>query len=317
MDNERLHGPQRGPCDRSLSCSVQLRIILAFAATWLIWGSTYLAAAFAVQDMPPLMVAGTRNLLAGLVLYGVTRGMGGPRPTRRQWLEAAVVGVLLLGVGNGAVTWATGREPSGVVALVVSLVPLWLMVFGWIGRRGVRPSAIEVGGIALGLVGISLLVSTNPETVGSVSVLGLAVLVLSTIAWAVGSLYSRQLTPPAVPLMATGMEMLLGGVALFVASGAQGDFGSFSMSDMTTRGWLSLAYLVVFGSIIGFSAYKWLLGRVRPALVGTYAFVNPVVAVLLGWAFAGEAITPRLAAAVLLIVGAVAMISLRPYFSRR
>jgi drug/metabolite transporter (DMT)-like permease len=296
---------------------VQLRIVLAFAATWLIWGSTYLAVAFAVRDIPPFIVAGLRNTIAGIALYLWMRSRGAARPTARQWGEAVVVGVLLLGGGNGAVTWAAAREPSGVVALMVSLVPLWMMVFGWVGRRGVRPSPFEVIGVAIGLAGIALLVSTDADAGGSVSLLGAIVLICSTIAWSIGSMYSRQLETLPVPLLGTGMEMLSGGIALFIASAAFGEWGRVDFTALTLRGFICLVYLIVFGSIIGFSAYKWLLGRVRPALAGTYAFVNPVVAVLLGSLFAGEAFTPRLAVAMLLIVGAVAMISLRPYFSRR
>lgn len=295
---------------------MDLRVALAFAAIWFVWGSTYLAIAFAVREIPPLLVAATRNLSAGLLLYAWLRARGAPRPSRRQWEQAAIVGALLLGVGNGAVTWSAGREPSGVVALVVALVPLWLMVFGWFGRRGVRPQPVEVVGVAVGLSGVLLLVAPDGTADGGVSLVGLLVLLASTLAWSIGSLYSRQLDPVPVPLAATGMEMLVGGALLLVASGASGEWRGLSSDPLTPRGVLSLLYLIVFGSLIGFSAYKYLLGRVRPALVGTYAFVNPVVAVALGTAFAGEVLTSRLILAMSLIVGAVAMISLRPYFSR-
>ncbi len=295
---------------------MDLRVILAFAAIWFVWGSTYLAIAFAVREIPPLLVAAVRNLTAGLLLYVWLRARGAPRPSRRQWGQAAVVGALLLGIGNGAVTWSAGREPSGVVALVVALVPLWLMIFGWFGRRGVRPQSVEVAGVAVGLSGVLLLVAPDGTADGGVSLVGLLVLLASTLAWSIGSLYSRQLDPVPVPLAATGMEMLVGGALLCVASGASGEWRGLTADAVTLRGVLSLFYLIVFGSLIGFSAYKYLLGRVRPALVGTYAFVNPVVAVALGTAFAGEVLTTRLVLAMSLIVGAVAMISLRPYFSR-
>ncbi len=296
---------------------MQLRIILAFAATWLVWGSTYLAIAFAVRDIPPLMVAATRNIVAGVLLYAWTRSRGAAFPARRQWRETALVGLLLLGLGNGAVTWAAQSEPTGVIALIVALVPVWLLVFGWLGHRGVRPSLVEVLGVLLGLSGIALLVSTDAAAGGSVTFVGFVVLLLSTLAWSAGSLYARQLESHPVPLLGTGMEMMIGGLALLIASGVSGEFSQFSLQDVTLRSALSLLYLISFGSVIGFSAYKWLLGKVRPALAGTYAFVNPVVAVLLGWAFAGEAITARLAMAMGLIVSAVAIISLRPYFRRQ
>lgn len=295
---------------------MSLRTILAIAATWFIWGSTYLGVVIAVRDLPPFLTSGLRNLLAGTLIYGYLRLRGAQRPSREQWRTALIVGVSLLALGNGAVTWAAQREPSGVIALVVSLVPLWLMVFGWMGARGVRPAGIEVAGIALGLSGIALLVVPH-EGGGNVSGLGLAVLLLSTLAWAGGSMYARTLAPLPVPLLGTGMEMLLGGGTMMLVSGLTGEWGRVTAASFTTSAVLSLAGLVLFGSVLGFSAYKWLLANVRPALAGTYAFVNPVVAMLLGWTFAGEALTGRLVLAMALIVGAVATISLRPYLSKR
>lgn len=295
---------------------MRIRILLAIAATWFIWGSTYLGVAIAVRDLPPFLTSGLRNVMAGTLIYGFLRLRGAARPTRAQWGTAAIVGVSLLALGNGAVTWAAQREPSGVIALVVSLVPLWLMVFGWMGARGVRPAGVEVAGIALGLLGIALLVVPH-EGGGNVSGLGLAVLLLSTLAWAGGSLYARTLTPLPVPLLGTGMEMLLGGGAMVLVSAVSGEWGRVTAASFTPSAVTALVYLVLAGSILGFSAYKWLLANVRPALAGTYAFVNPVVAMLLGWAFAGEALTGRLMLAMALIVGAVAIISLRPYLSKR
>jgi drug/metabolite transporter (DMT)-like permease len=296
---------------------VRPRILLAFAATWLIWGSTYLAIAFAVAELPPFLVSGVRNTTAGLLLYSWLRLRGAAPPTAAQWRTAIIVGVLLLGIGNGAVTWSEQTEPSGIVALLVSLVPLWLLVFGWIGRRGVRPALVEVAGVTVGLAGIVLLVAPFGGRAGAVTPLGLAVLLASTLAWSGGSLFARQLPPLPVPLLGTGMEMLCGGTAMLLVSALTGEWSAVRPEAITMRGLLSMAWLIGFGSIITFSAYKWLLGQVRPALVGTYAFVNPVVAVLLGWIFAREALTPRVVVAMLLIVSAVATISLRPYLKRR
>lgn len=296
---------------------MRLPVLLAFAATWLIWGSTYLGIAFAVAELPPFIVAGVRNLVAGLLLYAWLRWRGAERPTAAHWRRSLIIGLLLLGVGNGAVTWSEQAEPSGVVALVVSLVPLWLMVFGWIGREGVRPAVLEVLGIALGLAGVLLLVAPWGERGGALSLVGLLVLLASTLAWSGGSLYSRQLPPLPRPLLGSGMDMICGGAALLLVGLLTGEWQRAEFGAMTLRGALSMLYLIGFGSIIGFSAYKWLLTQVRPALAGTYAFVNPVVAVLLGWLFAGETLSPRLFLAMLMIVSAVAMITLRPYLSRR
>lgn len=295
---------------------VPLRVLLAFAATWFIWGSTYLVVAIAVKDLPPFLVSGLRNVTAGLLLYGWLRFRGAERPTRAQWITAAIVGVSLLAGGNGAVTWAAQREPSGVIALIVSLVPLWLLVFGWFGAKGVKPSRLEVAGVALGLVGIALLVAPH-EGGGNVTPLGFVVLLASTLFWAGGSLYARSHEPLPIPLVGTGVEMLMGGSAMLAISAAHGDFATVTAASFTPRAVGALAYLIVCGSILGFSAYKWLLVNTRPALAGTYAFINPVVAMFLGWMFAGEALTPRLLLAMATIVGAVAMISLRPYLNRR
>lgn len=286
------------------------------AATWFIWGSTYVVTAIAVRDLPPFLLSGVRNVIAGLLIYGVLRARGAARPTRAQWGRAIIVGVSLLALGNGAVTWASQREPSGVIALIVSLVPLWLLVFGWVGAKGVKPAGFEVGGVLLGLVGIALLVAPH-EGGGNVSPLGLAVLLVSTIAWAGGSLYARTLPPLAVPLVGTGMEMLMGGTVMLGVSAASGEWAQVRSADFTPRALLALTFLVLCGSVLGFSAYKWLLANVRPAIAGTYAFVNPVVAIILGSIFAGEVLTGRLMLAMALIVGAVAMISLRPYLTRR
>lgn len=296
---------------------MSVRILLAIAATWLIWGSTYLAIAFAVAELPPFIVAGVRNLVAGLLMYGWLRARGAPRPTAADWRRAIIIGLLLLGIGNGAVTWSAQAEPSGVVALVVSLVPLWLMVFGWLGQRGVRPTVIEVAGVALGLTGVLLLVAPWGNQIGAISLVGLVVLLTSTLAWSIGSLYSRHLPPLPQPLLGSGMEMLTGGAALLLVSLLTGEWRAIDLNAVTARGAVSLLYLIAFGSIIGFSAYKWLLMQVRPAIAGTYAFVNPVVAILLGWSFAGEVLSPRLIVAMTMIVSAVAMITLRPYLRRR
>lgn len=300
---------------------VDARILLAFAATWLIWGSTYLFIALAVHELPPFLVSGSRNFTAGLLLFGWLRLRGAAAPTALQWRNAIIVGVMLLGAGNGAVTWSEKSEPSGVVALLVSLVPLWLLVFGWIGKKGVKPAALEVVGVLLGLVGIAMLVMPHTDAAGTttagVSLLGLSVLLMSTLSWSGGSLFARQLPPMPEPMLGSGMEMMAGGAALLLLSLLTNEWASVDAAKITWKGIGSLIYLIVFGSIIGFTAYKYLLARVRPALVGTYAFVNPVVAVALGWAFLGEALTWPVLIAMVTIVSAVAMISLRPYFSRR
>ena len=289
--------------------SVTLRILLAFAATWFVWGSTYLAIHFVVREMPPMLLAGLRNVVAGLVLYAFTRARGAAAPTPRQWANALVVGGLLLGIGNGAVTWAALREPSGIIALIVALVPLWLMVFGWFGPHRTKPHTHDIVGIALGFAGIALLVAPGNGSGRVISLAGIGVLLASTVAWSAGSLYSRSLPPMASALTGTGMEMLMGGMLLLLVSGARGDFGAFDPAQVTLKGVMGILYLIIFGSIIGFTAYKWLLTRVRPALAGSYAFVNPIVAVILGWLFAGERFGLRVLVASAVTLGGVALIT--------
>ncbi len=295
---------------------MRLRILLAFAATYLIWGSTYLASAYVVAELPPFLAAGIRNATAGAILYGWLRLRGAERPDRARWREASVVGLLLLGVGAASVMWALRTEPSGVVALVVAFVPLWLIILGRFGPDRTPGSRVEVVGVAVGILGMLVLVAPWGIADAVVTPAGLLVLLLGTLAWSLGSLRARTLPVRPDPFLTTSMEMLVGGVAMLVVSAALGDLGRVDASAVTVRGMASMAYLIVGGSIIGFTAYKWLLTKVRPALAGSYAFVNPVVAVLLGGFVADEPLTPRVLLAMLLIVLAVATISLRPYLRR-
>lgn len=288
------------------------KLFLAFAAVYLIWGSTYLAIRFAIETVPPFLVGGTRFLLAGTLMYAFLRARGASRPTGVQWRSAFIIGPLLITGGNGGVVWSEQTVPSGVVALMVACVPLWMLLLGWL-RGGGRPSFREWLGVAMGLVGVSMLVSLGGvQVAGGVSPLGALVMLLSTLSWSVGSMFAREAPLPASPLLGTAMEMLTGGACMVLIALMRGEFALFSVGSISWRSGASILYLVVFGSILAFSAYKWLLSRASPAVVGTYAFVNPVVAVALGWAFAAEAITARTLLAMVVIVGAVVMISVKP-----
>jgi drug/metabolite transporter (DMT)-like permease len=288
------------------------RFLLAFAAVYLIWGSTYLAIRFAIETVPPFLVGGFRFVMAGALMYAFLRLRGAARPALREWRSAFIIGPLLLTGGNGGIVWSEQFVPSGVVALLVACVPLWMLILAW-QRGGGRPSAREWFGVALGLGGVSLLVSFGPgRDAGSVSPLGALVMLCSTLSWSIGSLISRDAPLPASPLLGSAMEMLVGGAGMLLIAGVRGEFALLAGSSVSLRSALSILYLAGFGSIVAFSAYKWLLGRVAPAVVGTYAFVNPVVAVLLGWMFASEALTTRTLLAMFVIVGAVVLISLKP-----
>jgi drug/metabolite transporter (DMT)-like permease len=284
------------------------RIVLAFAAVYLLWGSTYLAIRFGVETIPPFIMAGLRHLTAGALLFAWLRARGARWPERRHWKSAALIGGLMLLGGNGLVSWAEQRVPSGLAALIVASVPIWMTVFDGVLHRE-RPHGIVIAGLAVGLGGIALLVVPGRFAGGGhVDGVGAAALLTAALLWAIGSLWSRRVPLPSSTLLATAIEMIAGGLILLAAAGATGEWAGFSFAEVSTRSLLALGYLVVAGSLLGFSAYIFLLGATTPARVSTYAYVNPVVAVFLGWAIAGETLTPRILIAAVVIVGAVAFI---------
>jgi drug/metabolite transporter (DMT)-like permease len=284
------------------------RVLLAFAAIYVLWGSTYLAIRFAVETLPPFLMAGTRHLTAGLLLYFWNRLRGEPRPKSRDWRVAAGIGALLLLGGNGLVSWAERRVPSGLAALIVASVPLWMTVLEAAQKRR-APRGAVVAGLLLGLASLGWLVAPGRfGGNGHVDALGAAALLLASISWATGSLYSRVAKLPVSTFLAVAMEMVSGGLILWGVGLLTGEGARLDLSAISARSVLALGYLIVFGSLAGFSAYMWLLKATTPARVSTYAYVNPVVAVLLGWALAGEAVTLRTGLAALGIVGAVAII---------
>ena len=286
------------------------RVLLAFAAIYLIWGSTYLAIRFAIETLPPFLMAGARFLISGVLLYAWSRARGAERPARIHWKATAIIGGLLLLGGNGGVVWAEQHVPSGLAALLVATLPVWMVTMEW-ARGGLRPTAGVIAGLLLGMGGIGLLVGPGEFAGGAgADTVGAIVLVFASISWAAGSIYSRGVSLPKSPLLTTGMEMLAGGALLVLAGVLTGELGSVDLAAASTKSWLSLLYLILFGSLIGFTAYIWLLKVSTPAKVSTYAYVNPVVAVLLGWAFAGEPLSLRTVIAAGVIIAGVAMISI-------
>lgn len=284
-------------------------VLAAFAAVYLLWGSTYLAIIFAIKTLPPLLMAGARFLLAGGVLYAVMRLRGEPAPTRRHWRSTTVIGGLLLMCGNGGVTLSERTVPSGVAALLVAMVPMWMVLLEWLRPGGTRPTLRTAVGLLVGFAGITVLVGPGATGGGHVDPFGVGLLMLGSAAWAAGSIYSRGAALPKSALLATGMEMLCGGALLMVAGTLAGEWGRFDPSAVSGESVLAYLYLVVFGSLVGFTAYIWLLGVSTPARVSTYAYVNPIVAVVLGWWFLGEPLTARVLAAAAIIVLAVAVIT--------
>jgi len=285
-------------------------IVLAFAAVYLIWGSTYLAIRWAIETMPPLGMAAVRFLVAGSALYAWTRLRGAERPTGRQWRDSAVAGTLLLAGGNGAVVVAEQWVPSGLTALLVSSVPLWLVILDALFGSRRRPSMRAGIGLIIGFGGVALLAgSPGVGAGGREELMGAILVLMGAIAWAGGSLYSRYASAPPRPRMFVAMQMITGGLVLSVMAAFTGEVSGFAIGSVSIRSWLSLIYLILAGALIGYSAYIWLLRVSTPARVGTYAYVNPVVAMLLGWGLADEPLTFRSVVAATIILGSVVAIT--------
>lgn len=284
------------------------RVALAFAAVYLLWGSTYLFIKYAVASIPPLGMAGVRFLLAGAILYAYGRARGQRRPRDVHWRSAAIVGTMLM-VSNAAVAWSEQYIPSGVASLLVAITPCWMILFDWRGQRDRRPNVGVTIGLLAGLCGLVILVGPGSlRGEGGIDVGAALVVIVGSAIWSAGSLYARHAPRPSSPQLLSGMQMLCGGAVLTVVAAVTGQWRGFSVSATPAVAWWAFLYLVTFGSLVAFSAYMYLLTVTTPARVSTYAYVNPVVAVLLGWLVAGETLTPRMLLASAVIIGAVALI---------
>jgi drug/metabolite transporter (DMT)-like permease len=290
--------------------SRKLHIAIALAAVYLIWGSTYLAIRYAIETMPPFLMASFRFLIAGAILYVFARVRGARRPSLRSWLPAAILGATLLLCGNGGVVWAEQRLDSSFAALIISIEPLWIVLLGWMYSPKNRPSGRIWAGVGLGLGGLLLLL--RPSATGHFDLFAALVVVLASVAWAWGSLYGQRAKVADSPLLTIGMQMLCGGVFLGVAGLATGETARFDVGAFSTASLAAFAYLIVFGAIAAYSAYFYLIRNAPPALVSTYAYINPLVAVLLGWAIAGEKITSSTLGAAAVILAGVALIATAP-----
>jgi drug/metabolite transporter (DMT)-like permease len=280
----------------------------ALIAVYLIWGSTYLAIRYAVETTPPFLMAGVRFIISGGFLYLLRRTSGDPVPKPVEWRNAAIIGTFLLVGGNGGVVWAEQFVPSALTALLVATVPLWMVLMDALRPGGQRPRFMAANGIIIGFGGVILLIGSTANHESPINAYGAAALVLASLFWATGSLYGRYAELPLSPLLGTGMEMLSGGVVLLILACALGEWSGFDHTAVSLRSALALIYLTVIGSG-AFVAYVWLL-RVAPTpLVATYAYVNPLVAVLLGYFWAYEPITPRTLFAATLILGSVMLVS--------
>ena len=290
--------------------TLRLRVALAFLSIYTIWGSTYLAIRFAIETFPPFLMAAIRFLIAGGVLYAWMRLRGAARPTRANWKAATIVGGLLLLGGNGGVVKAEQVFPSGLTAVLITTVPIWMALVELLRKDRIVPTLHVVLGLILGFGGVVLLVGPGDLAgSGGLNPLWAGVLILASLSWAIGSVYSRKASLPRTPLLGSGMEMLTGGTLLLVASLVSLEWVGFQPSNLSVLSLVSFIYLVVFGSLIGFSSYVWLLTKTTTARVSTYAYVNPVVAVFLGYFLAGEQLTLRTLLASTVIVIAVVVIT--------
>jgi drug/metabolite transporter (DMT)-like permease len=285
---------------------VNVRLLLAFFAIYVVWGSTYLAIREAVATIPPLLTAGVRHLVAGAILYVWARGWNA-RISATEWRASLVVAVLFFLIGHGTLHWAERFVASGVAALLVATEPIWIAML-MPPERGPRWSARTIGGLAAGLAGVALLVPREALAQGSQQVWGWAAILVGALSWALGVRYSATAPLPRDPFVRAATTLLCGAVLLLTASAATGEIAHAHPSAISARSALGLVYLILFGSVVAFSAYTWLLERCSATLVATHTYVNPVIAVLLGWLFAGELLTPRILGATGLILAAVILL---------
>jgi drug/metabolite transporter (DMT)-like permease len=290
-------------------------VIIAFGLVYVVWGSTYLAIRVGIESFPPLLLAGSRHLLTGLILYPILRRSTGVRPTASHWRVSFVTGFLLLFVGNGGVCLAERTVPSGVTALLVATVSLWLVIVDWLRPGGSQPGVRVIAGLLLGFGGLALLV--GPKDLGGsarVDPRGVGILAIASLAWAAGSVYSKHAGGlSGSPLLGVAMQSLAGGACLWIAGAATGELGALHLGAISARSWAALGYLVVFGSGVGFTAYIYILKKSTATRVATYAFVNPVVALFLGWLLVGEAINVRTVVAAAVILTAVLLVITAPH----
>ena len=283
------------------------QIALAFAAVYIVWGSTYLAILYAIQTLPPMLMAGARFIIAGSIVHVFARRRGAPPPERRHWIPATIIGGLMLLMGNGGVVLAERTVPSGLTALIVASVPLWVALFGALGEHGRLPRGRRALALIAGFGGVALLVSDHGFAGGELG--GMVLVIIASASWAAGSLYSRTATRPADPFMSTSLQMLCGGGLLLLAGTLSGEWGALHLDHVSAASVAAVVYLILFGSLIGFTAYAWLLQTVSPTMAATYAYVNPVVAMLLGWIFAGEQLSLNTLIGAAIIVASVVLIT--------
>jgi drug/metabolite transporter (DMT)-like permease len=297
----------------------RLALAAAFATVYVVWGSTYLAIRVAVESMPPFLMASGRFLIAGAMLLAWARVRGAPSPSFAEWRDAAIAGTLMLAGGNGLVSWAETSVSSGLAAVIVATVPAWFALFDWIRPGGTRPTTITLVGIAVGFCGVAMLLAGGAGAGANLhfTVTGLLAMVTSTVLWAAGSIWAKNGSRPISPVLGAALQMLCGGGSLLLIALVRGETMALDLAEIPRRSWAAWGYLVVMGSFVAFNAFNYMLRHASPAAVSTYAFVNPVVAVFLGWLLLDESISGRMALAMLVIVLGVVLITLGPWALRR
>ena len=295
----------------------RLRLVAAFTAVYVIWGSTYLAIRYAIATIPPYLMAAARFASAGAFLLALARARGSTWPTGRQWGVALVSGALLLAGGIGGVCWAEQRVPSGLAALVAGAGPLVTVLVDWLRPGGSRPDATTSAGLVLGFGGVALLINPGATDAARIAPAGALVLVGAVLSWAIGTVYTKHVHGAPSRLMGSGASMLMGSGVLGIVAVLLGETSGFAPLHVSGRSILALAYLVAFGSVIAFTAYFWLIQHTTPAKATTYAYVNPILALLLGWAVAGEPVTSRVVVAAAVIVSGVLVVTALPHVRAR
>jgi drug/metabolite transporter (DMT)-like permease len=294
-----------------MAAPTRTRIIIAFAALYLVWGSTYLGIRFAIETIPPFLMAGTRFLLAGVIMFGIAWSQGACKSSWANWRVSLIVGACLLLAGNGGVTISEQYIDTGLAALIVAIVPIYIVILGWATGMAPKPTPIVWLGLVGGFIGVGILLGPAlrfSSSGGRHPAIGMSILLVSAFVWSAGSLYSRSAKHAASPFLTAAQQMLCGGVLLLFAGLVTGELRSFHPRSISMLSLASFVYLVIIGAVVGYTAYIWLLRHCEPAKVATYAYVNPIVAVLLGAAFAGETLSMRVLIAAALIIGSVAIV---------
>ncbi|HEX9962252.1 MAG TPA: EamA family transporter [Pyrinomonadaceae bacterium] len=290
-------------------------LLAAFAAVYIFWGSTYLAIKYAIETLPPFLMAGARFVFAGSILYVWARvSKDYEKPSAAHWRTSLIVGTLLLLGGNGGVVFAEHYISSSLAALLVATEPFWIVLLGWLWLKGARPNLKAALGLVVGFLGVWLLISGQDASGavsagGSMQLISTIAIIAAAFSWAAGSIYGLRAPVPKSALLTAGMQMISGGAVLLLVSLLAGEWSKFNIAEVSANSWFGLIYLIIFGSLIGFTAYSWLLKNAQPAMVATYAYVNPVIAVFLGWLVAGESFTAQMLVGAGVIVGSVMLIT--------